>query len=132
VQDDILTKLAKIADLKVISRTSVMGYRGKRDSASDWARAWRFTCARRNCSTFWWQGACKRAVSGHPHLTSAYGRTTTKATSKRHSQFQSEIAQKVARNCTPRFQLLRKLHSTATQPATLLRMTFMFEPTTFC
>jgi serine/threonine protein kinase/tetratricopeptide (TPR) repeat protein len=31
VQDDILTKLAKIADLKVISRTSVMAYRGKRD-----------------------------------------------------------------------------------------------------
>ena len=29
VQDDILTKLAKIADLKVISRTSVMEYRGK-------------------------------------------------------------------------------------------------------
>ncbi len=29
LQDDILTKLAKIADLKVISRTSVMGYRGK-------------------------------------------------------------------------------------------------------
>jgi len=31
VQDDILTKLAKIADLKVISRTSVMDYRGKRN-----------------------------------------------------------------------------------------------------
>ena len=31
VQDDILTKLAKIADLKVISRTSVMRYRGKRN-----------------------------------------------------------------------------------------------------
>jgi serine/threonine protein kinase/tetratricopeptide (TPR) repeat protein len=31
VQDDILTKLAKIADLKVISRTSVMQYRGKQD-----------------------------------------------------------------------------------------------------
>jgi len=31
VQDDILIKLAKIADLKVISRTSVMHYRGKRD-----------------------------------------------------------------------------------------------------
>ena len=29
VQDDLLTKLAKIADLKVISRTSVMGYQGK-------------------------------------------------------------------------------------------------------
>src|SRR5438874_5244211 len=31
IQDDILTKLAKIADLKVISRTSVMSYRGPRD-----------------------------------------------------------------------------------------------------
>src|SRR5256885_3790514 len=31
VQDDILTKLAKIADLKVISRASVMDYRGKRN-----------------------------------------------------------------------------------------------------
>src|SRR5438034_15462 len=29
VQDDLLTKLARIADLKVISRTSVMDYRGK-------------------------------------------------------------------------------------------------------
>ncbi len=32
VQDDLLTKLAKIADLKVISRTSVMQYRGKQDT----------------------------------------------------------------------------------------------------
>jgi TolB-like protein len=31
VQDDILTKLARIADLKVISRTSVMEYRDKRN-----------------------------------------------------------------------------------------------------
>jgi serine/threonine protein kinase/tetratricopeptide (TPR) repeat protein len=32
VQDDLLTKLAKIADLKVISRTSVMGYRGQQNT----------------------------------------------------------------------------------------------------
>jgi TolB-like protein/Tfp pilus assembly protein PilF/predicted Ser/Thr protein kinase len=32
VQDDILTKLAKIAGLKVISRTSVMSYRGAHDT----------------------------------------------------------------------------------------------------
>src|SRR5262249_22223015 len=32
VQDDVLTKLAKIADLKVISRTSVMPYRGARNT----------------------------------------------------------------------------------------------------
>lgn len=31
VQDDILTKLAKVTDLKVISRTSVMQYRGKQN-----------------------------------------------------------------------------------------------------
>jgi TolB-like protein/predicted Zn-dependent protease len=31
IQDDILTKLAKIAQLKVISRTSVMQYRGERN-----------------------------------------------------------------------------------------------------
>jgi TolB-like protein len=32
VQDDILTKLANVADLKVISRTSVMPYRGARNT----------------------------------------------------------------------------------------------------
>src|SRR5262245_13282352 len=32
VQDDLLTKLAKVADLKVISRTSVMGYQGKQNT----------------------------------------------------------------------------------------------------
>jgi TolB-like protein/tRNA A-37 threonylcarbamoyl transferase component Bud32/Flp pilus assembly protein TadD len=31
IQDDILTKLAKVSDLKVISRTSVMEYRGKQN-----------------------------------------------------------------------------------------------------
>jgi len=31
VQDDVLTKLARISDLKVISHTSVMHYRGKQD-----------------------------------------------------------------------------------------------------
>ncbi|MGE5213200.1 MAG: protein kinase domain-containing protein [Nitrospirota bacterium] len=32
IQDDLLTKLAKIASLKVISRTSVMGYRGQHNT----------------------------------------------------------------------------------------------------
>ena len=39
VQDDLLTKLAKIADLKVISRTSVMGFRGKQNTRADRRRA---------------------------------------------------------------------------------------------
>jgi serine/threonine protein kinase/cytochrome c-type biogenesis protein CcmH/NrfG len=39
VQEDILTNLAKIGDLKVISRTSVMGYRGKTSNVREIGKA---------------------------------------------------------------------------------------------
>jgi len=39
IQDDILTSLAKIRDLKVISRTSVMGYRGKQNNVREIGQA---------------------------------------------------------------------------------------------
>src|SRR5438128_1401789 len=39
IQDDILTNLSKIGDLKVISRTSVMGYRGKSGNAREIGKA---------------------------------------------------------------------------------------------
>jgi TolB-like protein/Tfp pilus assembly protein PilF len=39
IQDDILTSLAKIGDLKVISRTSVMPYRGKEKNVREIAKA---------------------------------------------------------------------------------------------
>ncbi|MFL6530378.1 MAG: tetratricopeptide repeat protein [Chthoniobacterales bacterium] len=39
IQDDILTNLSKIGDLKVVSRTSVMGYRGKPSSVRDIGKA---------------------------------------------------------------------------------------------
>src|SRR4030081_781955 len=39
IQDDILTNLAKISDLKVISRTSVMGYRGKEKNVREIGKA---------------------------------------------------------------------------------------------
>jgi TolB-like protein/Tfp pilus assembly protein PilF len=39
IQDDILTNLSKIGDLKVISRTSVMGYRGKTQSVREIGKA---------------------------------------------------------------------------------------------
>ncbi len=39
IQDDILTNLAKIRDLKVISRTSVMGYRGNPPNAREIGKA---------------------------------------------------------------------------------------------
>jgi serine/threonine-protein kinase len=46
VQDDILTKLAKIGDLKVISRNSVMEYRGKRNVRQMATRSACLTCWR--------------------------------------------------------------------------------------
>lgn len=39
IQDDILTNLSKISDLKVISRTSVMGYRGKQKNVREIGKA---------------------------------------------------------------------------------------------
>jgi TolB-like protein/cytochrome c-type biogenesis protein CcmH/NrfG len=39
IQDDVLTNLSKIGDLKVISRTSVMPYRGKASSAREIGKA---------------------------------------------------------------------------------------------
>ena len=39
IQDDILTNLAKISDLKVISRTSVMSYRGSPKGVKQIAKA---------------------------------------------------------------------------------------------
>ena len=39
IQDDILTNLSKIGDLKVISRTSVMPYRGKQQSVREIGKA---------------------------------------------------------------------------------------------
>src|SRR5215467_13956759 len=39
VQDDILTNLSKISDLKVISRTSVMGYRSKAPNVREIGKA---------------------------------------------------------------------------------------------
>src|SRR5207249_11280414 len=39
IQDDVLTNLSKIGDLKVISRTSVMPYRGKASNVREIAKA---------------------------------------------------------------------------------------------
>ena len=51
VQDEILTDLAKVADLKVISRSSVMQYKSgvardlaKLDKSSGWRTCWRAAC----------------------------------------------------------------------------------------
>ena len=55
IQDEILTRLAKIADLKVISRTSTQHYRARRTifPRSQGNLAWPTS----------WKGACKRAAT---------------------------------------------------------------------
>ena len=55
IQDEILTRLAKIADLKVISRTSTQQYQSKPGNLSEIAGnlAWPTS----------WKGACKRAAT---------------------------------------------------------------------
>ena len=67
VQDDILTKLAKIADLKVISRTSVMQYRGKQD-VRQIGNALRVShVLEGTVRRVWREAARKRAVGGRSH-----------------------------------------------------------------
>ena len=63
VQDEILTDLAKVADLKVISRTSALNYRqttgrtwARSDRSSEWQCAGRKRAARRK------SGASERAT----------------------------------------------------------------------
>ena len=55
IQDDILTKLAKVAGLKVISRTSVMQYRGTRNTGKS---------AKPCMSLMCWREACAETVAG--------------------------------------------------------------------
>ena len=74
VQDDILTKLAKIADLKVISRTSVMQYRGKQD-VRQIGNALRVShVLEGTVRRIWRKGARKRTVGGHSHRRWHLGR----------------------------------------------------------
>jgi hypothetical protein len=64
VQDEILTYLAKIADLKVISGISVMQYKsGVAQSSRDRPAARRGTCRRRQCAARGQQSAGKCAVA---------------------------------------------------------------------
>ena len=75
VQDEILTDLAKIADLKVISRTSRDAVQERRaaQSARDRPAARRGTCGRRQCAARGQQSAGERAVDRCPHRRASVG-----------------------------------------------------------
>ena len=63
IQDDVLTNLSKIGDLKVISRTSVMPYRGKAANVREIGKPLAFDDSRRQRASLWKQGATERAVN---------------------------------------------------------------------
>ena len=109
VQDDILTKLAKIADLKVISRTSVMEYRGKRN-----LRQIGNGCV---CRTCWRAASAGPATQIHFNAQLIDTRTDTHVWAEQYDRdlndvfaIQSEIAQKVAEQLHAKiYSLLRRL-----------------------
>ena len=75
VQDEILTDLAKIADLKVISRTSVMQYksgvaRNLREIGQQLGVA---HVVEGSCSAFWQPRARQRAVGRCAHRQTSMG-----------------------------------------------------------
>jgi len=108
VQDDILTKLAKIADLKVISRTSVMRYHGARNirQIGDELRVSHVL-----------EGSVRRDA-GRIHLNAQLidTRTNTHVWVEEYDRdlndifaIQSEIAQKVAEQLHAKISLAEKL-----------------------
>ena len=77
VQDDLLTKLAKIADLKVISRTSVMRYRGKQNTRQIGKELQRISRVGRQRAQDRGLAPHKRPVDRHPHRLAHLGRSNT-------------------------------------------------------
>jgi hypothetical protein len=75
VQDEILTDLAKVADLKVISRTSVMQFRrrGRAQPAQDRRRVGCRTRARRQCATRARESAGECATDRRPYRRASLG-----------------------------------------------------------
>ena len=108
VQDDILTKLAKIADLKVISRTSVMQYQGKQ-SAREIGYALRVSHVL--------EGSVRRDGSRiHLNAQLVDTRTDTNVWAEQYDRdlsemfaIQSEIAQKIAEQLQAKISASEKL-----------------------
>ena len=64
MQDQILTDLARVADLKVISRTSTIQYKSEvaRNLREIGRATRRGACGRRNCSAHWESRARQRSI----------------------------------------------------------------------
>ncbi len=107
VQDDLLTKLVKIADLKVISRTSVMSYRGARNTRQ---------IARALNVSHVLEGSVRRDANRiHLNVQLIDTRTDTHVWAEEYDRdvndmfaIQSEVAQKVAEQLHTKISLAEK------------------------
>ena len=96
IQDDVLTNLAKISDLKVISRTSVMQYRGQQHNLREIGKALgRERDSRRQCAPDGQSRPHQRAIDRCEHdrhlWAEDYDRDLTDVFA-----IQSDLAQKIA------------------------------------
>ena len=75
VQNEILTDLAKIEDLKVISRTSVLIYKAgaTAESARDRPATWSRTRVGRECAARRWQSSSERTADRRSHRQTSLG-----------------------------------------------------------
>ena len=127
VQDDLLTKLANIAALKVISRTSVMQYRGERNmrEIGDALRVSHVL-----------EGSVRKTGDWlHINAQLIDTRTDTHVWAKQYDgdlkdlfAIQSEIAQKVAESFTPKSHRLKKKPLSVRRPPILRRLIFTVAP----
>ena len=126
VQDDILTKLAKIADLKVISRASVMQYRGKQD-VRQIGNALRVSHVL--------EGTVRRS-GGKVHVNAQLvdANTETGIWAEEYDRdlndvfdIETEVAQSIAIDLGPGFQLANEPPYKSDRLGTLWPMIFMFE-----
>ena len=119
VQDDILTKLGRIADLKVISRTSVMQYRGKQDVRQIGG------CAARLARL---EGTVRRSGSKvHINAQLVDAHTDAGVWAEEYDRdlndvfaIETEIAQSIANRLRAKFQLVRRLPCKSGRPRILL------------
>ena len=75
IQDEILTRLSKIADLKVISRTSTQQYKSAPENLPEIAKAtWGRPHSGRQCAEEWRRRASERAVNQSSHRFASLGR----------------------------------------------------------
>ena len=130
VQDQILTNLAKVSDLKVISHTSVRQYKtGRRAQyARNWPAARRRLHHGRFGPTRPRSSSHQRDVNRCPHRQLTYGPKLTIAPRPICSQFRASWLNRLSLNSRPNFRRSRRRKSKSARLRTWTRSSFTFKP----